>query len=55
MKKCATVLGFVAFGFLLLPPAYATSACPMTPENPSLVLFLAGSAVFGYKYLRARF
>ena len=25
-----------------------------TPENPSLVLFLAGSAAMAYKYLRAR-
>jgi len=47
------------FLFLLVAsvPAFATGMgdCPMTPENPSLILFLAGSAAMGYQYLRARF
>ena len=49
---CLAVLDLILFGSV---PAFATSSCPMTPENPSLVLFLAGSAAMGYQYIRARF
>lgn len=42
------------FVFLAVVPLSATPACPKTPENPSLVLFLAGSGVLSYRYAKAR-
>lgn len=58
-KKLPGVLLLAALYLAIAFPAHARvrrkDHCPHTPENPSIILFLAGSAAMGLRYLRARF
>ena len=53
-KRQALVIYVVMLFLFITTPAYGTCASSKTPENPSMILFLAGSAVLGFKYLRAK-
>ena len=46
-----SILLVLAF-FAIVPECAAENQ--HTPENPSMILFLAGSAAMGYQYLKAR-
>jgi XrtJ-associated TM-motif-TM protein len=48
-------IAFLAFIFLLIPvAARAQGGCVDSPENPTPILALAGSAGFGAAYLLTR-
>lgn len=54
MKKLFPALA-VAFVVLVAVPAFAQSGCVNSPENPTAVLALVGSAGAGLTMLRGRF
>lgn len=39
---------------LTAPNLHARRRCPKTPENPSAILYLGGSAVVAWRYIKAR-
>ncbi len=54
-SKCLTVVGLVALGTVALygDPG-GVPHCPHSPENPSLILALLGTAAVAWQYARSR-
>ncbi len=54
MNKSLLMFGCTAFLLLLAAPLHAQSGCADSPENPTLVLALVGSAGGLFSAIRSR-